>query len=186
MTAWPGQAKGGPGMNLDVRRRKELIAATAFVAETATLLGNVTVGEQASIWFGAVVRGDSECIEIGARSNVQDLAVLHADPGFPCRLGDGTTVGHAAVVHGAIVEADCLIGIRAVVLNGARIGTGSIIGAGALVTEGTQIPPGSLALGVPARVIRPCTEEDRRRIVDAAEHYVAAGRQYRAVAGEGP
>jgi carbonic anhydrase/acetyltransferase-like protein (isoleucine patch superfamily) len=163
----------------ETRMRRELIAGSAFVADNATVRGEVHVADRASIWFGAVVRGDTERIEIGERTNVQDLAVLHADPGFPCWLGEGTTVGHAAVVHGATIERDCLIGIRAVVLNGARIGAGSIVGAGALVTEGTEIPPGSLAVGIPARVVRKLNDDDRARISHAAEHYVAAANRYR-------
>ena len=173
---------------IDPAKHPELIDATAYVAPTAVVRGVVRIAREASIWFGAVVRGDTAPIEIGQRTNVQDLAVLHADPDMPCRLGDDVTIGHAAVVHGATVESGVMIGIRAVVLNGAHIGRGSIIGAGAVVTEGTTIPPGSLAVGVPARVIRPVAERDQERIRHAAQHYVAAASRYREVdegAGEG-
>lgn len=128
---------------------------TAFVAESAVVVGEVVIEEGASVWFQAVVRGDLERVVVGARSNVQDGAVLHADPGFPCLLGPSVTVGHRAVVHGAVVEEGALIGIGAVVLNGARIGKHAVVGAGAVVAPGVEIPAGMLALGVPARPVRP-------------------------------
>jgi len=159
--------------------RSELIAGEVFIAGNATVRGSVTIGERSSIWFGAVVRGDTEVVEIGCRTNVQDLAVLHADPGYPCQLGDDVTVGHSAVVHGAIVESGALIGIRAVVLNGAKIGAGAIVGAGAVVTEGMEVPAGHLAVGVPAKVIRELTSEDSERLTRTAGHYVLAAQAYR-------
>jgi len=155
--------------------RREQVDATAFVAPNATVLGDVTVGAESSIWYGAVVRGDTEAIRIGRQTNIQDLSVLHADPGFPCTLGDRVTVGHGAIVHGALIEDDVLIGMRAVVMNGAVIGAGSIVGVGAVVTEGTRIPPGSVVLGVPAQVKRSVEERDLERIRHAATHYVQAG-----------
>lgn len=164
---------------IDPTEHPELIHATAYIAPSAVVRGAVRIGRDASVWFGAVVRGDTAPIEIGERTNVQDLAVLHADPGTPCVLGEDVTVGHAAVVHGATVESEVMIGIRAVVLNGAHVGRGSIVGAGAVVTEGTTIPPGSLAVGIPARVIRPVGERDQARIRHAAQHYVAAAVRYR-------
>jgi len=163
---------------LDLEFHPEWIDPTAFVASNATVIGEVHVGSQAIILFGAVVRGDSTPIWIGQRTNVQDLACLHGDPGFPCRLGNGVTIGHGAIVHGAEVEDDVLIGIRAIVLNGAKIGRHSIIGAGALIPEGKVIPPGSLVLGVPGRVVREITADDIAKIEHAANHYVAAGIQY--------
>lgn len=166
---------------LDVRARPELRAASAWIAPTATVVGNVTLGDQASVWFGAVVRGDCEAVSIGARSNVQDLCCLHADPGFPCTIGADVTIGHAAVVHGATVEDEVLIGIRATVLNGARIGAGSLIGAAALVTEGAVIPPRSLVLGVPGKVVRQLTDGDIERIRRGSQHYVAAAAQFKQV-----
>src|SRR5205085_11660266 len=130
------------------------IAPDAFVAPNATLIGDVTLGEGASVWFGAVLRGDRDRIEIGARTNVQDNAVVHLDPGSPAIVGAGVTIGHAAIVHGCTVEDNCLIGMGSVILTGARIGRDSIVGAGALVRENEVIPPGSLVVGVPARVVR--------------------------------
>ena len=138
-----------------------------------------------SIWFGAVVRGDTEQVSIGARSNVQDLSVLHADPGYPCRIGNDVTIGHAAVVHGATVGQGALIGIRAVILNGAVIGPGAIIGAGAVVTEGCEIPARHLAVGVPAKVIRELTDADVDRASRTSAHYVASAKVYRESAEEG-
>ncbi len=172
--------------DIDPEFRPQQLAVSAFVAPNATLRGNVVIGEQASIWFGAVVRGDTELVQVGARTNVQDLAVLHADPGFPCRLGADVTIGHAAVVHGATVEDGALIGIRAVVLNGAVVGTGTIVGAGAVVTEGMVIPPRKLVVGVPARVVRDLGEEDIDRNRHAASHYVEAARVYLASQTESP
>jgi carbonic anhydrase/acetyltransferase-like protein (isoleucine patch superfamily) len=160
--------------------RPELIAADVLIAPGAVVLGDVTIGAESSVWFNAVVRGDSEKIVIGGQTNVQDLCVLHADPGFPCVLGDRVTLGHGAIVHGATVADDCLIGMRAVVMNGARIGAGSIVGVGAVVTEGTIIPSNSLVLGTPGKVIRATEPRDLERIRHAAEHYVSAARSYRA------
>ncbi|MFN0022015.1 MAG: gamma carbonic anhydrase family protein [Pirellulaceae bacterium] len=162
--------------------RRDLVAQSAFIAPGAVVLGGVTVGEQSSIWYGAVVRGDCEAISIGKRTNIQDLCVLHADAGFPCTLGDGVTVGHGAIVHGATVEDDVLIGMKAVIMNGARIGRGSIVAVGAIVTEGMEIPPGSVAMGQPAKVKRPAEERDLVQIHHAAEHYVQAAKGYREAA----
>lgn len=162
----------------------EQIDPSAFIAQGAVIRGNVTVGEKASVWFGAVIRGDVEPVTIGARSNVQDLAVIHCDPGYPCEIGEDVTIGHAAVVHGAIVESGALIGIRAVILNGARIGSGSIVGAGAVVTERAEIPPGSLVVGVPGKVIRPTSDQQREQILANAAHYVTSGKKYREAEGQ--
>lgn len=152
----------------------EHIEPSVWIADNATVIGRVAIDEQSSVWFGAVIRGDTEWIRIGKRSNVQDLACLHADEGVPCTIGDDTTIGHAAVVHGATVGNHCLIGIRAVVLNGATIGEHSIIAAGAVVLERQVIPPRSLVAGVPARILREVTDADIARIHHAADHYVAA------------
>ncbi len=167
------------GRSFQFAFRAEQIDASAFLAANATVLGDVTVGARSSLWFQAVVRGDTEAIRIGADTNIQDACVLHADPGFPCVLGDRVTVGHAAVVHGACVADDVMIGMRAVLLNGVQVGSGSIIGAGAVVSEGTVIPPNSLVFGVPGRVARETTEEQRAWIRRAAEHYVEAARALR-------
>ncbi|RDI94881.1 gamma carbonic anhydrase family protein [Meiothermus sp. QL-1] len=149
------------------------IHPTAFVAPGALIVGQAEVGENASVWFGAVVRSDTERVVIGPGSNVQDGAILHADPGEPCILGQNVTVGHRAVVHGALVEDGALIGIGAVVLNRARVGRGAVVGAGAVVPPGMEIPPGMLAVGIPARVRGP-VEAPRN-----AERYVALARHYR-------
>ena len=164
--------------NIDPHFQKELVADDAYIAENATVRGHVKVRSKASIWFGAVVRGDTEEVEIGAGSNVQDLSVLHADPGFPCRIGKNVTIGHAAVVHGASVGDGALIGIRAVVLNGARIGPGAVVGAGAVVTEGCEIPARHLAVGIPAKVIRELSPEEIKRTESTSAHYVTSGRIY--------
>jgi carbonic anhydrase/acetyltransferase-like protein (isoleucine patch superfamily) len=154
----------------------------AWVAPGAVLAGAVTVGAGSSVWYTAVLRADLDTVTLGARTNIQDGAVLHADPGFPLRLGDGVSVGHRAVLHGCTVEDDVLVGMGAVVLNGASVGAGSLIAAGAVVLEGTQIPPGSLVAGVPAKVrreLRP-DEADGLRLnaavyCDLAAVHAAAG-----------
>ncbi|TWT91854.1 gamma carbonic anhydrase family protein [Neorhodopirellula pilleata] len=156
-----------------------LIDPSAFIAPGAVVLGQVHIAADASVWFGAVMRGDTERIEIGARSNVQDQCVLHCDPGKPCIIGADVTIGHAAIVHGAVIEDEALIGIGAIVLNGARVGRGAIIGAGALVTENTVIPPGMLAVGSPAKPIKPVSEELARRCREGTAHYVALAAEYR-------
>ena len=159
--------------------RRKQVHDSVFVAENATICGDVTISEASSIWFNAVIRGDADAICIGERTNVQDLCLLHADPGFPCVLGNRVTVGHGAIVHGATVEDDVVIGMRAVILNGARIGTGSIVAAGAIVTEGTEIPANSLAMGIPAKVKRETTREDHEKIQHGAEHYAQLAQQYK-------
>lgn len=160
----------------------ELVSAEAWLAPNATVVGSVSIGPEASVWFGAVIRGDVEPIEIGAGTNVQDLACLHSDPGLACRLGARVTVGHGAIVHGCHVEDEVLIGMGAILLNGARIGTNSIVGAGALVTEGKQIPPRCLVVGTPARIVRELTDQDIEKIRQGAAHYIDAARQYRQAA----
>jgi carbonic anhydrase/acetyltransferase-like protein (isoleucine patch superfamily) len=165
----------------DFRHHADQVDPTAHIAPGAVVLGNVTLGARSSVWFQAVIRGDTEAIQVGCESNIQDLALLHADRGVPCRLGDRVTVGHGAIVHGAVVEDEVLIGIRAVVLNGVYVGTGSIIGAGAVVPEGTEIPPGSIVLGVPGKVVGQATDEHRQRILYAAQHYVLAVKSLAAV-----
>lgn len=165
-------------MELNLNRWSPSDKCAIFVAPNATILGDVKIDAGSSVWFGAVIRGDTEQIRIGKATNIQDLCCLHADPGYPCTLGDRVTLGHGAIVHGATVEEDCLIGIRAVVLNGAVIGRGSIVGAGALVKEGQIIEPNSVVMGIPARRIRTTTPEDVERIQHAAQHYEAASKHY--------
>ena len=153
------------------------IHPTARVAENATLIGDVAVEQDASIWFGAVLRGDDGRIRIGARSNIQDNAVLHCDPDLPMDVGRDVTVGHAAILHSCTVEDGCLVGMGAVLLDGCVVGQGSIVAAGALVPPGKIIPPGSMVMGVPGRVVRPVTEAERLETLAGAEHYVQLGRQ---------
>ncbi|MCX5756653.1 MAG: gamma carbonic anhydrase family protein [Gemmatimonadetes bacterium] len=157
-----------------------MIHETAFIHESATVLGNVSLGERSSVWPGAVLRGDTDRIVIGDESNVQDGAVLHCDENIPCLIGKRVTIGHSAVVHGAIVEDGALIGIGAIVLNGARIGAGSLIGAGALVSEGTSIPPNSLVLGVPGKVKGLLSDEQRARVAHGYAAYVALAAKHKA------
>ena len=150
-----------------VRRGEE-----AFVAPGAVVTGTVALGDRASVWYQAVVRGDGAPITIGAETNIQDGCVLHVDPPYPLIIGDRVTVGHRAVLHGCRIEDECLIGIGAVILNDARIGRHSIVGAGALVTEGMIVPPKSLVLGLPGRVVRSLDEDDAERIRANAAVYV--------------
>jgi carbonic anhydrase/acetyltransferase-like protein (isoleucine patch superfamily) len=152
---------------------------TAFIAPGAAVFGDVTVGEEASIWFQATARGDINRIVVGARSNVQDGAVLHVADEYHCEIGELVTVGHKAVVHACTIEDEVLIGMGAIILDGARIGARSIIGAGALVTGGKQIPAGSLVLGSPAKVIRALSEEEQRGIRVWADRYVTLSQAYR-------
>ena len=154
---------------------------TVYVVESATVIGDVVIGPESSIWFGAVVRGDIESIRIGARSNVQDNATLHVVGGkFGTRLGDGVTVGHNAVVHGCVVEDGSLVGMGAIVLDGAVIGAESLVAAGALVAPGARIPPRSLVIGSPGKVARSLTDDELERIRSSASNYVGYARRYRA------
>lgn len=146
-------------------------AAGVWVAESAQVMGRVHLGEQASVWFGAVVRADNEPMHIGAGSNIQDGAVLHSDPGSPLCIGENVTVGHQAMLHGCTVGDGSLIGIAAVVLNGARIGKNCLVGAGALVTQGKEFEDGSLIVGNPAVVKRPLTDAEIASLQKSAAHY---------------
>ncbi len=141
----------------------------AFIASNAVVMGFVTLAPGASVWYGAVVRGDIERIEIGANTNIQDGAILHGDPGEPTILEDFVTVGHRAVIHSAYIERGCLIGIGAVILNGVRVGAGSIIGAGSIVTK--NVAPKSLVVGIPAKKVREVGEEEAAGLIQHAQHY---------------
>lgn len=151
------------------------VDATAFVAPDATLVGDVQLGPRASVWFQAVARGDNEPIRIGASANVQEGAVLHADPGYPLTIGERVTVGHQAMLHGCTIGEGSLIGIQAVVLNGAKIGRHCLVGAGAIVTERKEFPDRSLILGAPAKVVRQLSDEDVANLERAAQVYVDRG-----------
>lgn len=152
---------------------------TAFVAPTAVLVGDVTLHEHASVWFGTVLRADMDRIEIGARSNVQDNSTIHTDENEPTIVGEDVTIGHNALVHSSVIENNVLIGQASVLVGGCVIGTGSIIGAGAVVREHMAVPPHSLVVGVPGKVVREAKPEDERWTVRAAEHYVELGGWYR-------
>ncbi len=154
------------------------VPANCFVAPDASLIGRVLLGIDASVWFGAVLRGDNEPVVIGAGSNVQDQAVLHTDHGFPLQVGQGVTIGHHAMLHGCVIEDHALVGIGAVVLNGAHIGESCLIGAGALVTEGKVIAPRSLVVGSPARVIRTLSEAQIQGLKLNAAQYVQNAQRY--------
>ncbi len=154
------------------------IAPDAFVAPTAVVVGDVIVESGASIWFGAVVRGDEAPVVVGRGSNVQDNCVIHIDAGAPCLIGEDCTLGHGAIVHGARLGDRVLVGMRATVLTGATVESDSIIAAGALVPEGRHIPAGMLVMGVPGKPLRPTTEQERQRIREGAEHYQRYAHEY--------
>jgi carbonic anhydrase/acetyltransferase-like protein (isoleucine patch superfamily) len=154
--------------------------AAYFVADSARVIGNVLLEENANVWFGAVLRGDNELITIGENCNVQDGAVLHTDPGFPLTLGKNVTIGHMAMLHGCTVGEGSLIGIGAVILNGAKIGRNCLIGAKALVGEGKEIPDNSMVLGAPGKVVRTFTDEQARGLLRNAKHYVQNSRRFAA------
>ena len=155
------------------------LADTAWVADSAEVMGNVELAEDTSIWFGAVVRGDTEVIRIGRGSNIQDGSVLHADIGMPLTIGEHVTVGHKVMLHGCTVGDGSLIGIGAVVLNGAKIGKGCIVGAGALVTEGKEFPDGSMIIGSPAKAVRELSDTQRDALKLSAIHYIENAKRFK-------
>ncbi|MFB9244103.1 gamma carbonic anhydrase family protein [Massilia antarctica] len=155
------------------------IHSSAYVADSASLIGKVTLEANTSVWSGATLRGDNERITIGANSNVQEGTVMHTDMGFPLTIGSNVTVGHQAMLHGCTVGDGSLIGIQAVILNGARIGKGCLVGAGALVTEGKEFPDHSLIIGAPAKAVRTLSAEDIARLEGSAASYVARGQLFK-------
>ena len=157
----------------------EIAGEDFFVAETASVIGKVRLANDASIWFGAVLRGDNEWITVGENTNIQECAVVHTDPGFPCTLGRNVTIGHQAMLHGCQVGDNTLIGINAVVLNGAKIGKNCLIGANALVTENQEIPDSSLVIGSPAKPIKKLTTAQIQKLKQSAEHYVARFKRFK-------
>ena len=156
------------------------VAASAWVADSAQVIGDVVLGEGASVWFGTVVRGDADRITIGAGTNVQDASVLHADIGKPLTIGENVTVGHQVMLHGCTIGDESLIGIGAIVLNGAKIGRHCLVGAGALVTEGKEFPDGSMIIGSPAKAVRQLTPEQIEGLKLSAQHYMDNALRFRA------
>jgi carbonic anhydrase/acetyltransferase-like protein (isoleucine patch superfamily) len=156
------------------------IDPSAYVAESASVIGKVTLAANATVWFGVTLRGDNERITIGENSNVQDGATMHTDMGYPLTLGKNVSIGHQAMLHGCTVGDGSLIGIQAVILNGAKIGKGCLVGAGALVTEGKEFPDHSLIVGMPAKAIRTLTQDDLDRLQNNADGYAQRGKRYRA------
>ena len=154
------------------------LAEGTWVADSAQVIGNVTLGENASVWFGAVLRGDTEPITLGRNSNVQDLSVLHTDVDCPLTIGDNVTIGHQVMLHGCTIGDNTLIGIQAVVLNRAKIGRNSIVGAGAVVTEGKEFPDNSLIVGAPAKAIRMLDDAATAKLLQSAQHYVENSRRF--------
>lgn len=155
------------------------IAESAWVADSAQVMGEVHIGADASVWFGTVVRGDTSSITIGEGTNVQDASVLHADMGMPLVIGRHVTVGHQVMLHGCTIGDESLIGIGAIVLNGAKIGKNCLVGAGALVTEGKEFPDGSMIIGSPARVVKQLTAEQMQGLRQSAQHYIDNARRFR-------
>ncbi|MDQ0338192.1 carbonic anhydrase/acetyltransferase-like protein (isoleucine patch superfamily) [Caldalkalibacillus uzonensis] len=151
---------------------------SAYIAPGAKLIGDITVGEDSTIWFNAVLRGDNAPIIIGKGSNIQDGTIVHVDPGYPVKVGDNVTVGHNVILHGCTVEDGALIGMGATILNGAVIGKGALIAAGAVVPEGKVIEPGMLVAGVPAKPLRKLSEENMKRVQEGASHYIERGKLY--------
>jgi len=156
------------------------IPASAYVAAEASLIGQVTLGERASVWFGAVARGDNEPITIGTESNIQEGAVLHADPGYPLKIGNNVTVGHQVMLHGCTIGDGSLIGIQSVVMNGAVIGKQCLVGAGAIVTERKTFPDRTLIIGAPAKAMRELTDADLVSLRRAADVYIERGKAFKA------
>lgn len=155
-----------------------IIDPTAFIAPTATVMGDVELGAESSVWYGAVIRGDMAPVRIGARTNLQDGVIVHVDEGVPCTVGARVGVGHRAILHGCTVEDDSLVGMGAILLNHVVVGRGSVIAAGALLREGMRVPPGSLVMGLPGKVVRPVDEELARRIEFTWRHYVDQAKRH--------
>jgi carbonic anhydrase/acetyltransferase-like protein (isoleucine patch superfamily) len=164
---------------LDLAQHQPRVHADAWVAPNATLVGDVTVASRASIWYGTVIRADGDRIEIGPDTNIQDGCVLHTDPGAPITIGRGVSVGHNAVLHGCLLADDVLIGMGAVLMNGVRVGEGSIIAAGSVLLQDTHVPAGSLVAGLPGKVRRTLTDDDRRGIHHNAAAYLALTQNHR-------
>lgn len=168
-----------PVYSLDGKKPTFEDEATTWIAPDASVIGDVHIGRDVGIWFGAVLRGDTEPISIGAGTNVQEHTIMHTDLGFPLTIGPGCTIGHRALLHGCTIGDNSLIGMGAIVLNGARIGANCLVGAGALVTEGKEFPDGSLIVGSPAKVVRQLDEAAIERLRVSASHYIANQKRFR-------
>jgi carbonic anhydrase/acetyltransferase-like protein (isoleucine patch superfamily) len=166
------------GKYIDELKASVKMGADVWIADTATVLGNVTLGEQASVWYGAVIRADMSDITIGDRSNIQDGVICHSDPGIPLSIGHDNVVGHGAILHGCTIGNHNLIGMRATIMNRAQIGNNCVIGAHALVTEGMKIPSNSMVLGSPARVVRQLTDDEIAKLKEGSLSYVQEAAQY--------
>lgn len=165
-------------MIYEITGAKPLIHETVFMAPGCSIMGKVKIGEKSSVWFGSVLRGDTEDIIIGNETNIQDLTVIHADPGAPATIGDRVTIGHRCIIHGCIIEDDCLIGMGAIIMNRSKIGKGSVIAAGSVILENTEIPPYSLVAGIPGKVKRTLEPGSEIETGKAAKHYVEKSRHY--------
>lgn len=154
------------------------IHESVFLAPNSSVMGRVRIGERSSVWFGSVLRGDTDDIVIGKDSNIQDLSLIHADPGAPAIIGDRVTVGHRCIIHGCVIEDDCLIGMGAIIMNRSKIGKGSVIAAGSVILENTEIPPYSLVAGIPGKVKRTLEQGSEKETSRAALHYVEKAAQY--------
>ena len=170
---------GNEHMKYSLGERKVITRGDYWIADNATVIGSVVLENNASIWFNAVVRADNDTITIGENSQVQDGAVLHADPGFPLTIGRNVTVGHMVMLHGCTIGDGCLIGIKSLIMNGAVIGKNCLVGANSLIAEGKTIPDGSLVLGSPGRVVRQLSVDEIARVNGTADHYVENFRRYR-------
>lgn len=166
-------------MIMSFKEKKPVIHESCFIAENASVIGNVTLGGKSSVWFGAVVRGDHESISIGENSNVQDNAVLHCSGGYPMKIGNNVSIGHGAIVHGAVIGDNVIIGMGAIILNGVEIGANSVIGAGAVCTENMVVPNGSVAVGIPAKVVKNAEEYNRSMTALNAADYLELAEEYK-------
>ena len=163
---------------MSILKNQPEIAKNVFIAPNATVIGNCILKENSSVWYGAVLRGDNDQIFIGEGTNIQDLSVIHVDPGKPVQIGEGCTIGHRAIIHGAVIGNNVLVGMGAIIMNNVEIGDNCIIGAGALITEQTKIPSGSLVVGIPGKIVKTLQKQDFIKIKKNAEVYIANSRKF--------
>lgn len=165
-------------MRYALGEKEPQIAEGVFIAPTAAIIGQVTIGPEASVWFGAVIRGDVDRISIGSGTNVQDATVIHCDAGIPTNIGQNVTIGHSCIIHGSTIGDNCLIGMGSTVLNGAKLGENCLVGAGSLITEGKEFPPGSVIMGRPAKVVREIGEAELAMLRQGPENYRRNSQRY--------